>query len=50
MRLAVPALLMLPGEVRGTARENQLQPADRESEPNHSPDHHRSPAFWYTGI
>ncbi len=46
VRLTVPALLMLPGEVRGTARENQLQPAaNRESEPQHPPDHYGSPAI-----
>ena len=45
VRLTVLALLMLPGEVRGTARENELQPADRKSQPRNAPDHHRSPAI-----
>jgi hypothetical protein len=45
MRLSVPALLVLPGEVRGTAGENKLQPAGREPEPRDPPDHFRSPAI-----
>jgi hypothetical protein len=45
VRLSVLALLVLPGEVRGTARDNKFQPADRKSESQHPPDHYRSPAI-----
>src|SRR5712691_13179006 len=39
VRLLVPALIMLPGEIRGATHENQLEPAERESEPQQLPDH-----------
>lgn len=37
--MIVPALIMLPREIRGTSSESQLEAADGDSEPEEPPDH-----------